>query len=208
MPDHDVCEDCSRFIPSWQMVLLGGEVPANLCSPCFNAMAADRMGLAWFEEPQVEPETFEDSAGEEHTFHYLGRLVATGYFVDAVEVVRGEPEGYRLGAIGPLVGSPYLVLAELRQRIRAMLAYRSLERHGGEPALPDGRPVYARIDYDSEGEEPAVVIDGQTFGWAELGRMLLTYEGWQLRLEIRDKTEAWRPYARELPIRALYAGRA
>ena len=191
MSEHDVCEICASFIPRWQMVLLSGEVPKNLCLPCYNLQAAERMGLPWYDEPRPEPETFLDAAGESHTFCFLGRLCPSGYVVDAVEVVGGEPSGYQFAAFGPLVGTTYVAIAELRQRIRNALAYRSLEPGREEAQIPNGRPVYARIDYDSTSEGPAVVIDGQTFGWEEFGRMLQTYEGWQLRLEIRDRTEGW-----------------
>jgi hypothetical protein len=36
---------------------------------------------------------------------------------------------------------------------------------------------------------PVLVIDGRDVSWEELGRMLMTFEGWQFRMEIRDRSE-------------------
>ena len=43
-----------------------------------------------------------------------------------------------------------------------------------------------RITSDPDGEDdlPVIVVDGQPLGWDELGRMLMTYEGLQIRLEL------------------------
>ena len=34
-----------------------------------------------------------------------------------------------------------------------------------------------------------LVIDGREVSWEEFGRMLMTFEGWQFRMEIRDRSE-------------------
>jgi hypothetical protein len=34
-----------------------------------------------------------------------------------------------------------------------------------------------------------LVIDGREVSWEEFGRMLMTFEGWQSRMEIRDRSE-------------------
>jgi hypothetical protein len=36
---------------------------------------------------------------------------------------------------------------------------------------------------------PLVIVDSREITWDELGRMLMSYEGWQFKLEIRDKSE-------------------
>ena len=44
------------------------------------------------------------------------------------------------------------------------------------------------IEWDSEkeGDVPRLIIDGQAVSWEEMGRMLVTYEGWGFKLEIFD----------------------
>jgi hypothetical protein len=36
---------------------------------------------------------------------------------------------------------------------------------------------------------PLLVIDGREVSWDTFGRMLMAFEGWQLKLEIRDKSD-------------------
>jgi hypothetical protein len=36
---------------------------------------------------------------------------------------------------------------------------------------------------------PLLVVDGEEVSWDELGRMLMSFEGWQFRVAIRDRSE-------------------
>jgi hypothetical protein len=36
---------------------------------------------------------------------------------------------------------------------------------------------------------PLIVVDGREITWDQFGRMLMTFEGWQFKLEIRDLSE-------------------
>jgi len=36
---------------------------------------------------------------------------------------------------------------------------------------------------------PLVVIDGREVTWGDLGRMLMSFEGWHFELKIHDKSE-------------------
>jgi len=51
--------------------------------------------------------------------------------------------------------------------------------------------VRGRIEWDEsqEGRVPLVTVDGREITWDEFGRMLMNFEGWQFKLEIRDKSE-------------------
>jgi hypothetical protein len=51
--------------------------------------------------------------------------------------------------------------------------------------------VCGRIEWDESegGRVPLLVIDGQEVSWDEFGRMLMSFEGWQLRVIIRDRSE-------------------
>jgi hypothetical protein len=42
---------------------------------------------------------------------------------------------------------------------------------------------------DEEDRLPVVVIDGRDVPWAEFGRMVAAFEGWQFKLEFRDMSE-------------------
>ena len=51
--------------------------------------------------------------------------------------------------------------------------------------------VCGRIEWDdtSDGRVPLLIIDGHEVSWDELGRMLMSFEGWQFRMSIRDQSE-------------------
>ena len=60
--------------------------------------------------------------------------------------------------------------------------------------ISKGNVVRARIDSDLESHEdyghpPLIVIDGKEIRWDEFGRMLMTYEGFNFKLEIFDRSE-------------------
>ena len=51
--------------------------------------------------------------------------------------------------------------------------------------------VRGRIDWDSaeDGYAPLLVIDGREISRDQFGQMLMGFEGWQFKLEIRDRSE-------------------
>ncbi len=44
-------------------------------------------------------------------------------------------------------------------------------------------------DPDQDHRVPMIVIDGREISWDELGRMVAAFEGWQSKLEFRDRSE-------------------
>lgn len=49
--------------------------------------------------------------------------------------------------------------------------------------------VRGRIGYNGDLDSASVIIDGKSFSLDEFGRMLLTFEGFQFRLEFIDPSE-------------------
>jgi hypothetical protein len=44
-------------------------------------------------------------------------------------------------------------------------------------------------DAVQQGRVPLLTIDGREITWDQFGRMLMTFEGWQFKLVIRDRSE-------------------
>ena len=42
---------------------------------------------------------------------------------------------------------------------------------------------------DSDYRVPMLVIDGREVSWDQFGQMLMTFEGWQFKLEIKDPSD-------------------
>jgi hypothetical protein len=110
--------------------------------------------------------------------------------LDAFELTVGEPGGYQFQILGKPDDEPLSLLGSLIQRMRRTLSVKHLERseHGLQIA---GQTVSGRIQWDQseDGRVPLLVIDGQEVSWDELGRMLMTFEGWQFRLAICDRSD-------------------
>jgi hypothetical protein len=111
--------------------------------------------------------------------------------IDATELIDGEPIGTRLVEHfnDELQMPPYY---EIRPRIAARLATRDLVRDPETGRLMDlNMRIRAQVHRggESHGEGPALLIDGDVVTWAELGTLLNTYEGWGLRIEIKDAGE-------------------
>src|SRR5438093_7471531 len=53
------------------------------------------------------------------------------------------------------------------------------------------RSLRGQIDSIADDGGPVVLVDDLEIGWDELGRLLESYEGWHLRVEVRDRSEAF-----------------
>ena len=57
--------------------------------------------------------------------------------------------------------------------------------------IADDGVVRGRIEWDDAQDVrlPLLVIDGREIDWDQFGRMLMSYEGWQFKLTLADKSE-------------------
>jgi hypothetical protein len=81
-------------------------------------------------------------------------------------------------------------LGRLVERMRRGLSLKHLEQSEQGMQIA-GQTVRARIECDEaqDGRLPLLVIDGREVSWEDFGRMLMTFEGWQFRMEIVDPSE-------------------
>jgi hypothetical protein len=104
--------------------------------------------------------------------------------------------------------------AEATQRLADEYEHVAIEIPPGKPQIaffeeghawtPRGDVLRCLIDHDRESEMPLVHIDEHTLTWEEFGRLLLTWEGWGMRItavpedelhrepeiEVRDRDES------------------
>lgn len=110
--------------------------------------------------------------------------------LDAFEVKAGAPGGYQFQILGEPDNEPFSLLGRLMERMRRGLSvkYLSDSEYGTQVA---DRTVCGGIDWDvsADGRTPLLVIDGREVSWEDFGRMLMTFEGWQFRLDIFDQSE-------------------
>ena len=187
------CEACHQLTAAHDVVNYGAMEGGyrQLCGRCFNAAAASRLGLTDFEHISFEPVCMADARGDKHEFHFRTRLLGPGIALDAFELRHGCPAGYEFQAVGDLQDDPLELLGKLIGRMRRALAVVHLEDSAHGPQVSDRLILRGTIDNDPDVDErvPRVVIDGRDISWDELGRMVATFEGWQFKLEFRDRSE-------------------
>jgi hypothetical protein len=162
----------------------------ELCSRCFNEEVA-RRGELDFQHVQFEPQDMADAGGGVHRFHFRLRLLGDRVAINAFELnEQGDPGGYEFQVLGDTEGDLFALIGQLVERMRRTLAQRHLEEEGGRLHIADFL-ARGRITWDEEadGRVPMLVIDGRAISWEQFGRMLTTFEGWQFKLEIHDKSE-------------------
>jgi hypothetical protein len=186
------CSNCGTVVPDFNIIHYGSIEKGyrELCGQCFNAEAAKLGGLDRFEHLNFEPVRLEDCSGISHEFHFRTRLFGPGVAIDALEIRDGQPAGYQFQIIGDPEEDLMALLGRLIDKIRRALSIKHVQ--DGEYGLQIAdHLVRARIEWDEseDGRVPLVVVDGREITWDQLGRMLMTFEGWQFKLEIRDQSE-------------------
>lgn len=190
--ETQVCEACGTVVANYDVVSCGSIERGYraLCSRCFNAEMASLLGLERFEHVQLQPIVMTDCAGEKHEFHFRIRLLGDVLVLEAFELKAGVPGGYQFEIVGEPGDDPLPLLGSLIERMRRSLSVRYLENSEDGAHIAD-QTVCGRIEWDAfgDGRLPVLVIDGRDVPWVEFGRMLMSFEGWQFRMAIRDRSD-------------------
>jgi len=163
----------------------------ELCGRCFNSEVAKLNELHGFESPAFRPVVLADRGGGLHEFHFRSRLLGDIISLEALEIRDGSPAGYQFQIIGDARDDALALLGGLIERMRRALSIRHLEEVDHGLAIADHQTVRGRIDWDekAEGRVPLLVMDGREITWKEFGHMLMTFEGFQFKLQISDRSE-------------------
>ncbi len=187
------CDSCTRITPSYDIVNSGSIQSGyrRLCSQCFNQEVAEAARLTRFESAKFESVGLVDSVGEVHEFHFRTHLFGTGVALKAFELRDGHQAGYQFQIIGDPKEDLLILFGRLIEKMRRALSMKHLTKGEHELRIAEQGVVRGRIEWDdaSDGRVPILVIDGREIGWDEFGRMLMSFEGWQFKLNIADKSE-------------------
>ena len=187
------CARCGQVTPSYEIVNYGSMEHGYklICLQCLNKEMAEAMGLKGFEHAKFQPVGLTDCTGEVHEFHFRTNLFGMGVALDAFELRDGSPAGYQFQIIGNPEDDLLVLFGKLIQKMRRGLSTKHLidGQHGLQ--IADDRVVRGKIEWDvaHDGRLPLLIIDGREVTWDELGRMLMSFEGWQFKLTVADKSE-------------------
>lgn len=189
---REKCTVCKSSVPYHEGVFLTIEGKSRFhCNRCYNRRLSEVAEMQ-FDHPDFQPVTLKDVDGKPHEFHFTTRLLPHGIYMEALEIQEGIPEGYQFGVIGPLEDDVMSIFGRLFERIRNALSQKHVEKTEHGMQITQGNVVRGRITWDDEtdGEIPLLIIDGKPITWEQLGRMLMTYEEFNFKLEIFDTSES------------------
>lgn len=190
------CQWCSKNLDGYGSVSISlGEKEQSIviCNKCYNEYMSDMLDIADFDGFEREV-IFKDCDNLEHTFQIIKRVNPMGILWEAVEFLDGDKIGYSFQINQDFEDNPKGTLKELYRRIDKGLSKKFIKKQilcGREHfGLKDDR-AEGRIDWDEryEGHIPKLVIDGEEYSFEEIGKMLMSYEGWNFKLEIIDPSE-------------------
>ena len=187
------CGACGQNKPGYDIAHVGSAENGYrpLCSRCLNTEVAKAAGMEGFEHAAFESIGISDCNGEIHAFHFRTRLLVSGIALDAFELRDGNPAGYIFQIIGNLGEDQFVLFGRLVEKMRRALSVKHLNNDDYGLQISDQGIVRGRIESDEspDGGLPLLVIDGSEISWEQFGHMLMTFEGWQFKLTISDKSE-------------------
>lgn len=183
------CGLCGKILQPYDSISVA-EV-GERCSRCFNEELAHRLGVD-FDNTPIAPIVVTDVDGVRHRFEIRSMLVPTGHAMYAREVSKPDARGgYRFEILGDFETDARDLFKLLRERIRQGLSVRHVEKteHGWQ--LTQAHRLSGVIEWDpeTEGARPLLIVDGRMFTWDQIGRMLMTFEGFTLNAVVKDTIE-------------------
>jgi hypothetical protein len=186
------CHTCRATVAGYDTIHYGSIETGyrDLCSRCFNTEMA-RSAQFEFQHVGFPPIEMPDASGALHRFHFRLHLLGDQISLEAFELEEGAPEGYQFQMLADPEADLFGLMGQLLERIRRTLAQQHLEHEPGMGLSIKDFVVRGRIAWSSaqDGRLPSLVIDGRQVSWEQFGRMLMSFEGWQFKLEIKDRSE-------------------
>jgi hypothetical protein len=182
------CGKCGRELEAGASISVTGV--GERCYGCFNEEIAARMGVE-FDDTPIQPIELADADGVVHRFQITSLLVATGREMIAEEVPRPERGGFRFAVLGDYEADAWELFQRLYDKMKREMAVRHVEYTEFGWQLTKGERLVGRIEWDEEtdGATPLLVVDGKAYSWDEVGRMLMTFEGFTLHARVEDSIE-------------------
>ena len=155
-------------------------------------MMADCLNID-FETITFDDIDLEDGNGVKHRFSFYTHIAGDNVGMEAIEQKDDESQGYQFYVISDVEEDLLILYKKLYERMKRGLSQKHLEESDNNPyRFTDRDTVRGYVAYDpNKGEDdiPMVVIDGKEITWLEFGKMVSSYEGFNFKLEIFDKTE-------------------
>lgn len=190
------CKFCGTFVPSYKTIYVQVDKEYQCsCLKCYNSRMAEYSEHD-FEHVELDPIILKDYEDVDHKFHFTVRHLVDRVAIEAFEIKDSQRGGYEFSYIGDIDEEIYNLFAKLVERILIGLHRRHIEWSDITKRwqITEDNVVRGTITCDLESDEygeqpPLIVIDGKEIKWEDFGQMLMTYEGFNFKLEIIDKSD-------------------
>jgi hypothetical protein len=161
----------------------------HLCTNCYNELMSEELEVDL--DQLVETFSLKDYQGISRTFNVERRLHPMGIYLEASENIEF---GYKFAVHGELNSNQPELLNKLIEKVRKGIGEQQVETK----VFPNGQAyktiindqITGLIGYDDTSDGfPLIIIDGKPFTWEEVGKMLMAYEGFQIKLKMYDVTD-------------------
>ena len=193
--DKAKCKFCGEFVPRYKTIYVqvDGEYQCS-CLKCYNNRMAEYSEND-FEHVELDSIILKDFENADHKFHFTVRHLGDRVAIEAFEIKDGQRGGYEFSYIGDIDEEIFNLFAKLVERMMRGLHKKHIEWSDTTNSwqINEDDVVRARISSDLESDDdyghlPLIVIDGKEIKWEDFGRMLMTYEGFNFKLEIFDRS--------------------
>ena len=193
----DRCAFCGEAVPRYSTIYVSVDKKYHCsCLKCYNSNMAEYSDID-FEHVELEPVILKDFEDVDHKFHFTVRHLGDRVGTDAFEIKDGQRSGYEFSYIGDIDEEIFTLFAKLVERMLRGLHQKHIEWSDttNNWQITKEDVVRAQITSDLEsyedygGHPPLIIIDGKEIKWEDFGRMLMTYEGFNFKLEIFDRSD-------------------
>lgn len=182
------CDECTKEVPDAHGVNTTiKDKSLFLCAVCWNKYISKRMGIN-FKLIDVKLITLDDCEGIPHTFHIQTLFTPGGLKVEAKEILKGGKIGYHFAVLEKDSSKQADLILDLYAKIKRGLSNKYIKKsQGGDDFIKD-QTVVGRIEWDDNynGDLPELWIDGRRITWTDFGKLLMSFEGWQFKMDIVD----------------------
>ncbi|WP_301107721.1 hypothetical protein [Sporosarcina sp.] len=162
-----------------------------LCMDCYNAIMAEKLDV---DLPEL-PNTFSvaDTNDTQRIFEVERLLMGTAILLTARE--RWE-HGYEFAVDGELDADQHILFDKLKAKTKRGL----LKTYLKTGKYSNGQPYTAVKEHhlkgvlsynETDSEAPLVIIDGKPYNWEEVGGLLMAFEGFQVKIEMKELAEEY-----------------
>jgi hypothetical protein len=182
------CEHCGTEEAKIHLNSL--EANMKLCGNCYNILMSEELEVEL--APLTDTFSLKDYQGTSRTFLVERRILPIGVFLEAIE--ENIEFGYKFAVHGELNCNQTELLNHLVEKTRRGIN----EQQVKSEVFPNGLKYHSiikdqltgHIEYDEHSDgTPLIIIDGKPFTWEEVGKMLMSFEGFQMKITMFDATD-------------------